>query len=205
VTENQDGVGGDRDPDEPGRANPPSSGVASGSASVSRSERSDLARRLLEQARADARARGAEQAQQRAAARRAQVRAENLRENGGPLDGGDPQLLGATMAALVRAHGWERDVAVARLGTNWAQIVGGDIAEHCSPVTLADGELVVAAASTAWATQLRLLQRQLLDRVRAELPGIEVRTLRVQGPTAPNWRRGPLRVTGSRGPRDTYG
>jgi len=31
-----------------------------------------------------------------------------------------------------------------------------------------------------------------------------VQRLRVHGPTAPDWRHGPLRVTG-RGPRDTYG
>jgi predicted nucleic acid-binding Zn ribbon protein len=60
------------------------------------------------------------------------------------------------------------------------------------------------AESTAWATQLRLLNRQILARIAAEVgPDVVVR-LKVRGPTSPDWRHGPLRVTG-RGPRDTYG
>jgi len=44
----------------------------------------------------------------------------------------------------------------------------------------------------------------LLERIAAEVgPGVVTR-VRVQGPTSPDWRHGPLRVTG-RGPRDTYG
>jgi uncharacterized protein YbjT (DUF2867 family) len=46
--------------------------------------------------------------------------------------------------------------------------------------------------------------RHLLDRLAADLGTDVVRRIRVHGPTAPNWRHGPLRVTG-RGPRDTYG
>jgi predicted nucleic acid-binding Zn ribbon protein len=49
-----------------------------------------------------------------------------------------------------------------------------------------------------------LLSRTILERLSAEVgPGV-VRRLHVHGPTAPDWRHGPLRVTG-RGPRDTYG
>jgi predicted nucleic acid-binding Zn ribbon protein len=32
-----------------------------------------------------------------------------------------------------------------------------------------------------------------------------VRTLVIRGPSGPDWRHGALRVTGGRGPRDTYG
>jgi predicted nucleic acid-binding Zn ribbon protein len=54
--------------------------------------------------------------------------------------------------------------------------------------------LSCVAESTAWATQIRLLSASLLDRIAAELgPGV-VTTLHVQGPTAPDWRHGPLRV-----------
>src|SRR3712207_8885100 len=40
-------------------------------------------------------------------------------------------------------------------------IFGSDIADHCIPLSLRDGELVLQAESTAWATQLRTLQREL--------------------------------------------
>jgi predicted nucleic acid-binding Zn ribbon protein len=86
----------------------------------------------------------------------------------------------------------------------WAQLVGADIAEHAQPVSLQDGELLVRASSTAWATQLRLLQRQLIARITTGAgPGVVTR-IRVQGPAAPNWVHGPRHIRG-RGPRDTYG
>lgn len=86
----------------------------------------------------------------------------------------------------------------------WAELVGSDVAEHATPVSLRDGELTVRVSSTAWATQLRTLQRQLLARIAAGVGDAVVRRIRVQGPTAPSWRRGPRHAPG-RGPRDTYG
>ena len=86
----------------------------------------------------------------------------------------------------------------------WAQLVGDEIAEHARPVSLRDGELTVQASSTAWATQLRLLQRQLLGRITAGVGSGVVTRLRVHGPASPSWQYGPRHVRG-RGPRDTYG
>jgi predicted nucleic acid-binding Zn ribbon protein len=62
----------------------------------------------------------------------------------------------------------------------------------------------VQTDSTAWATQLRLLQRQLLVKIAAAVGNDVVKRLKVLGPTAPSWRYGPRHVRG-RGPRDTYG
>jgi predicted nucleic acid-binding Zn ribbon protein len=71
-------------------------------------------------------------------------------------------------------------------------------------MALRDGELTVQAASTAWATQLRLLQRQLLAKIAAGVGDGVVTKLKVHGPSAPSWRYGHRHVSG-RGPRDTYG
>jgi predicted nucleic acid-binding Zn ribbon protein len=104
----------------------------------------------------------------------------------------------------VHDRDWERPVRAAGILARWDHIVGADLAAHCRPIRLDGGELTCVAESTAWATQIRLLSRQLLDRIAAELgPGV-VTAIRVQGPTAPDWRHGPLRVRGQ-GPRDTYG
>jgi predicted nucleic acid-binding Zn ribbon protein len=86
----------------------------------------------------------------------------------------------------------------------WAELVGHEVAEHATPTALRDGELTVQADSTAWATQLRLLQRQLLTKIAAGLGNGVVTRMRIHGPSAPSWRRGPRHVSG-RGPRDTYG
>lgn len=116
----------------------------------------------------------------------------------------DPQLLSAELDRLVAAQGWEATLPTATVMGAWDGLVGAEVAAHCRPERLIDGELVLVAESTAWATQLRLLTRPLLKRLAAELGEGVVTSLRVHGPTAPSWRRGPRRVTG-RGPRDTYG
>jgi predicted nucleic acid-binding Zn ribbon protein len=106
---------------------------------------------------------------------------------------------------LLADRGWAARASDASVLARWDAIVGPDIASHCTPVSLRDGELELAAESTAWATQLRLLSRQILGRLRAELgPGV-VRRITVRGPTAPSWQYGPLRAPDGRGPRDTYG
>ncbi|HWC35562.1 MAG TPA: DciA family protein [Mycobacteriales bacterium] len=153
----------------------------------------DPARRLL------ARARRAKPAR-RTSARNP---AEATWSGAGP-DARDPARLGDAVHDLVRDRSWERTLTAAGLLPRWADIVGADIAAHCRPERLTDGELTCVAESTAWATQLRLLNRQLLARIAAEVGDGVVTRLRVHGPTAPDWRHGPLRVMG-RGPRDTYG
>jgi hypothetical protein len=64
----------------------------------------------------------------------------------------------------------------------WDRIVGPDLAAHTKPQAFDDGELVVAADSPAWATQVRLLAPDLLRRLGAELGHGVVRKVRVAGP-----------------------
>jgi predicted nucleic acid-binding Zn ribbon protein len=116
----------------------------------------------------------------------------------------DPQLLGSVLAKLVKARGWQRPAAEARVFGEWEQVVGADVAAHCRPIKLEQGELTVEAESTAWATQLRLLAAKLLVRIAGEIGDNVVKRLHIHGPTAPTWQRGPRRIRG-RGPRDTYG
>jgi predicted nucleic acid-binding Zn ribbon protein len=124
--------------------------------------------------------------------------------SGAGPDDRDPATLGAVVGDLVRERQWDRTLRSAGIHTRWEHIVGAEIAAHCRPVRLEAGRLTCVAESTAWATQIRLLTHSLLERIAAELGGGVVTTLHVQGPSAPDWRHGPLRVTG-RGPRDTYG
>ena len=119
-------------------------------------------------------------------------------------DDRDPQAVASTIRDLVDGRGWQRTTQVAKVLACWDQIVGETIAAHCRPEAVNDGELVLVAESTSWATQLRLLAPTLLAKVADELgPGVATR-VRVHGPTGPGWGHGPRRVAG-RGPRDTYG
>jgi predicted nucleic acid-binding Zn ribbon protein len=108
------------------------------------------------------------------------------------------------LAKLVKARGWQRPAAEARIFGAWEVLVGGDLGSHCRPVKLEDGELTIEAESTAWATQLRGLAGRLLTRIGAEIGRDVVRRIHVHAPVAPSWGKGPKRVRG-RGPRDTYG
>jgi predicted nucleic acid-binding Zn ribbon protein len=161
---------------------------------------------------ADARAiaRGTPVRRNRDAARR--TRRENLAgRNRGGYSGpaadptSDPQLLGPILSGYVADRGWDRPLADARVFADWAALVGADVAAHCAPQSLHDGELRIAAESTAWATQLRLLGRTLLARLVAELGPDVVTKLHITGPTGPSWKHGGRSVRGARGPRDTYG
>lgn len=119
-------------------------------------------------------------------------------------DGRDPALVGDALARLATERGWSADLSVGGVVGRWREVVGDQVAEHCSPETFDDGLLVVRTDSTAWATQVRLLAPQLLQRLAVELGPDVVQDVKVLGPAAPRWGRGQRRVVG-RGPRDTYG
>lgn len=170
----------------------------------------DLARSALESARASARAggRGPSAVRRVPGGIRGVGGGSGLRRrrgwSGPGTDDRDPQPLGRLAARLVRDRGWGDRVAGGVVFGRWAQLVGEEIAEHATPVALREGELTVQASSTAWATQLRLLQRQLLGRISSGVGRGVVTKLRVQGPASPSWKHGTRTVRG-RGPRDTYG
>jgi predicted nucleic acid-binding Zn ribbon protein len=117
----------------------------------------------------------------------------------------DPQPLAAAIGRMLDAEGWTLAAATGSVFGRWAQIVGADLAAHTTPETLTDGELTVAADSTAWATQVRLLAAQLVRRLNQELGDGTVRRVKVHGPASGTRKPGEWRVRGSRGPRDTYG
>lgn len=124
--------------------------------------------------------------------------------SGSAPDGRDPALLGAQLDRLMSDRGWEVDVNIGAVIGRWSQIVGSDIAEHVQPVSFEAGVLVLRADSTAWATQMRLLESMLLGRLENEVGAGTVTEITVTGPSAPSWAKGRWRAPG-RGPRDTYG
>jgi predicted nucleic acid-binding Zn ribbon protein len=119
-------------------------------------------------------------------------------------DGRDPLLLGDQLDRLLSDRGWKVDVAVGSVMGRWPQIVGDEVAQHCTPVTFELGVLTVRADSTAWTTQLRLLEASIMGRLENEVGKGTVAALKIVGPSAPSWSKGPRRSQGP-GPRDTYG
>lgn len=116
----------------------------------------------------------------------------------------DPLLLGDQMDRLLADRGWKVDVAVGSVMGRWPDIVGAEVAQHCTPVAFELGVLTVRADSTAWATQLKLLESAIMSRLEGEVGKGTVTALKIVGPSAPSWSKGPRRSQGP-GPRDTYG
>jgi len=127
------------------------------------------------------------------------------RVSGAHPDDRDPQLLDSTLGRLVSEHGWEVDLRVQGVFGRWPELVGAEVAQHCTPESFADSRLVVRTDSTAWATQLRLLAPTLVRRLNEELGHGTVTVIDVLGPHLPTWKKGLRSVRDGRGPRDTYG
>ena len=122
-----------------------------------------------------------------------------------PFDKGrDPITAGQTIDGVLKEFRWEAQLAEADLFNRWAELVGEQNAANSNPETLVGGVLTIRCKSTAWATQLRLMQSALLEKVTEAHPELEITSLKLLGPDAPSWKKGPRAVPG-RGPRDTYG
>jgi len=199
-------------PDEPASGEPPP-----GEHGGDGPKRARRAADALAAAKADARARGERAPEGHFSAERkgrGDPAAPARRQPGAPPPGGasrsgrtrreDPQPLRAAIDGLLDDQGWRAAAAVGSVFGRWEQIVGAALAAHTRPGGFADGELLVIADSTAWATQVRLLRPQLIQRLNSELGRGTVTGVRVRGPAPPR-QRGQWRVRDTRGPRDDYG
>ena len=117
----------------------------------------------------------------------------------------DPQPLSSVFNEIITNRDWRQGIAEGNLFSDWEKVVGEDIAQHTTPITLLEGKLTIQTSSTAWATQLRLISYDLLKTLQQSAPGVLVEELVVIGPHAPSWKRGLRTIRGAKGPRDTYG
>ena len=116
----------------------------------------------------------------------------------------DPQLLGDVLTNLIEERDWKSGVAEGTLFTQWATIVGADIAQHASPVSINENVLTIQSSSTAWATQLQLISNDLLATIQKDATGVLIERLVIIGPQTPTWKKGIRTIRNARGPRDTY-
>jgi predicted nucleic acid-binding Zn ribbon protein len=201
--------------ERPDAAGPAGADHAAGSDGAAVPRGADMARAALEAARAR---NAANRAAASAARRSGRVSSTSGQSRGtvagrmtrrrwsgpGPDKARDPQPVGETIKSWLSSTGAAKELARAGLFDRWADIVGPEIADRCVPVSLVDGELVLQAQSTAWATQLRLLSGTIQQRINAQIGRGTVTRVRTKGPAGPSWRFGNRHVPG-RGPRDTYG
>lgn len=96
------------------------------------------------------------------------------RPSGGP-ERSDPQPVSASLERIAGSMGAPDPATLAEIFGHWEEIVGPEVARHAAPANLRRGVLTITVARPAWATQLRYLSSNLMDRL-AEHAGAEVVT-----------------------------
>jgi predicted nucleic acid-binding Zn ribbon protein len=91
-----------------------------------------------------------------------------------------PAPVGRSLDRLLRHLGSPKAKTVRSVFDDWAEVVGESLAAHADPVSLRRGRLVVAVPDSAWATQLRFLEPQLLARLADAFGSDEVTAIDVR-------------------------
>lgn len=78
---------------------------------------------------------------------------------------GSPRRLSDSLDGITRSMGAPGVVALGVLFSRWEEIAGPAAAAHSWPLSVTGGALVVAVDVPGWATSLRALSAQLLQRV----------------------------------------
>ena len=118
---------------------------------------------------------------------------------------GDPELISGVLSNLIADRDWDSGLAEGNLFVHWKKIVGDEIAQHATPISILDGTLTIQSSSTAWATQLQLMSNDLLMMIQKDAAGVLVENIVFIGPHGPSWKKGIRTIRNARGPRDTYG
>lgn len=121
-----------------------------------------------------------------------------------PRRGLDVESFGSLLGIEIERRGWEHDIAAGWVNNHWDELVGEKIAQHTRVEMIKDKTLFITCDSTAWATNLRMMQRHILQIIAERVGPDIIAELKIFGPRTPSWRKGPLHIKG-RGPRDTYG
>lgn len=116
----------------------------------------------------------------------------------------EPISMSDALGELIRQQGWGPQLDAQKIFSDWASIVGPNVAEHSQVVGYADSVVHVHTSSTAWAKELKLLAPRIVAKLNEVMGDGSVLRIEVRGPEAPSWKSGPYSVKG-RGPRDTYG
>ena len=90
--------------------------------------------------------------------------------------------LSGALDALLDRLGAESTTAITGVFAEWPKIVGEQVAQHVTPIKLERGRLIVEIDDPSWATQMRFLEPQLIEKLNtattSTITAIEVRVKR---------------------------
>jgi predicted nucleic acid-binding Zn ribbon protein len=92
---------------------------------------------------------------------------------------GKPRPIGEAVSSFLETSGLSQRVEQASVITDWAALVGPQIAKVTEPLSVArDGTLFVAVRTNAWMNELSLMEPQLLATINAD--GTRKRVVRIR-------------------------
>jgi hypothetical protein len=93
-----------------------------------------------------------------------------------------------------KPHAGRASDPIGAVAALWPEVVGEAVAQHCRPVEIVRGTLVVLTSSSAWSQQLTFLGDHILRKLHVLEATASIRALRFRVGSP---RRGPLRKSGS--------
>jgi predicted nucleic acid-binding Zn ribbon protein len=122
-----------------------------------------------------------------------------------PLPGHDrdrPRPVSEGIERVLRHLGAPSADVLTTIVTRWPEIVGEQIAGRAVPVTVHDGRLTIRVEDPAWASQLRWLEQEVVDRIGALVGRDVVNAIEVRvGEAKPGRRRSSGGVRSNVNPR----
>ena len=93
--------------------------------------------------------------------------------------GSRPEPIGDALEAFLKQAGLTERVEQAKVVPEWPSLVGAQIAAVTEPIAIAaDGTLLVAVESSAWMTELSLLEPELLRTLNGSRAGVRIGRIR---------------------------
>lgn len=112
--------------------------------------------------------------------------------------------LSHVLRGTIREQGWQEELGHGWIFGNWSTLVGETVAEHAVPNRIEDCTLYINCDNSAWATNLRYMQKQILQRIEEKVGPDIVVNLHISGPKQHKNYEGPQWVK-PQGSQDTYG
>jgi hypothetical protein len=77
----------------------------------------------------------------------------------------DPAPIRAALVEMASGWGVERPLETAQIFAQWERVVGSELARRCRPTSLKGGVLRVRMESAAWASEIRYLGEEIIERI----------------------------------------
>jgi predicted nucleic acid-binding Zn ribbon protein len=86
--------------------------------------------------------------------------------------------VGEVLPAVLRSLGLERKFRELRLLEAWPEVVGPEIEARTRPTRVESGVLYVHVDHGAWMQELHFIEKDLIGRLRARVPGVALEKIR---------------------------